>query len=537
MTCIFIRQTPFPLQLLFKVSLKGGSLTQVSLFFILGSSTDSGYRPGSQPVSQIAPGDIRATDLRKERADSRLEYQDPRAVYQMQGRGIDRSPREAKDPRSGDFKVHDLTVDKGARGYKGDPRDFDPHGQLRPGDPYSRQMDDPQQRKVITMVTPPPAHSHRRSPFQVQEAIAIKGRPEGLERAQGFYPERQALSPSVRGLPPSTSPYNPMNADPRGSKGVISGIPPPPPLINTSSPRLPRSPPGGPHMQGLPSGSITHGTPISHSLTTSIPSSSSRHYEHGQQVPARGSITQGTPIRDSQIGRGSNLGHEGRPRGPGQYDIRMMEQAQVRGIPPQMYDPRIMEQIRMQHPHYAQGAVSQYSGPYPVSQPSQGGDYSKQTIMSDFELAKQMRHQSPTEKDIQRSSPRAQDHGQSPNQKGYHIDPRLAHDSRYHAVVSGGMFIPPPQGQPSSSRISPRPSPSMPSPRDDKSSSPWMMVQRPLMAVTSPGGHPSSHSSGHPSPHMEQSHQYPTPAQGRPSITQGTAGRQTVITDSRGDER
>ena len=514
---------------------------------ITGSSTDSGYRPGSQSVQQMPPVDIRATDLRKERQDPRMDYPDPRAVHQISGRGLDRSPREAKDPRSADFKVHDLTVEKGVRGYKGHPRDFDPHGQLRPADPYNRQMDDPQQRKVITMVTPPPAHSQRRSPFQVQEAVAMKARPEGLERAQGFYPERQALSPSVRGLPPSTSPYSPMASDPRGAKGVISGIPPPPPLINTASPRMPRSPPGGPHMQGLPSGSITHGTPISHSLTTSIPSSSSRHYEHGQQASARGSITQGTPIRDSQVGRGVGMGHEGRPRGPGQYDIRMMEQAQVAGIPPQVYDPRIMEQIRMQQQqqqqqqrgHYPQGTV--YSGPYPqaVSQPSQVGDYSKQTIMSDFELAKQMRHQtSPTEKDIQRSSPRAQDHGQSPTQKGYAIDPRLAHDSRYHAV-SGGVFMPPQQGQPSSSRISPRPSPSMPSmpsPRDDKSSSPWIMQQRPMMPVSSPGSFPGSHSSGHPSPHMEQSHQYPAPAQGRPSITQGT-GRQSVITDSRGEER
>ena len=478
--------------------------------------------------------DLRATDLRKDRPDPRMDYQDPRAMYQqMPGRGVDRSPREAKDPR--DFKVHDLTVEKGAQGYKGDPRDFDPHGQHRPGDPYSRQIEDPQQRKVIAMVTPPPAHSHRRSPFQ--DAMVMKGRQEGLERAQGFYPDRQTLSPSVRGLPPSTSPYNPMAGDPRVSKGVISGIPPPPPLINTSSPRLPRSPPGSQHMQNLPTGSITHGTPISHPLTTTIPTSSVRHYEHGQQIPARGSITQGTPIRESQLGRGSPMGHEGRPRAPGQYDIRMVEQAQVRGIVPQVYDPRLMEQMRMQHPHYQQGSIQQYSGPYPPSQPSQGGGEHSKQLTSDFELARQMRHQtSPMEKDVQRSSPRAQDPGQSPTQKGYHIDPRLALDSRYHAPASGGMFVPPQQGQQSSSRISPRPSPSMPSPRDDKNASPWMMAQRPHMQGSSPGAHPGGHPSGHPSPHMEQSHQYPTPAQGRPSITQGT-GRQTVITDSRGDER
>ena len=37
MTCAFIRQTPFPHQPLFKVSLKGGSLTQVSLYLLIRS--------------------------------------------------------------------------------------------------------------------------------------------------------------------------------------------------------------------------------------------------------------------------------------------------------------------------------------------------------------------------------------------------------------------------------------------------------------------------------------------------------------------
>ena len=72
-------------------------------------------------------------------------------------------------------------------------------------------------------------------------------------------------------------------------------------------------------------------------------------------------------------------------------------------------------------------------------------------------------------------------------------------------------------------RVSPRPS--IPSPRDDKSGQ-WMMAQRP-----SPGGHPSPH----PSPHMDYPGGQGPP--GRPSITAGTGGRQTVITDSRGDDR
>jgi hypothetical protein len=88
-------------------------------------------------------------------------------------------------------------VDKTTHGYKGDPRDFEPLGSHRGGDPYRGQGEDPQQRKVMAMATPPPAHAHRRSPFPMQEAISLKTRSEGIEKSPSMYQDRH--SPNVRG--------------------------------------------------------------------------------------------------------------------------------------------------------------------------------------------------------------------------------------------------------------------------------------------------------------------------------------------------
>lgn len=113
----------------------------------------------------------------------------------------------------------------------------------------------------------------------------------------------------------------------------------------------------------------------------------------------------------------------------------MVEQGHLHGVPhqhQQMYDPRAIEQMR-HHPGYPH-----QQGPFPYPQEparDQSGEYSKQTIMSDFETARQMRHPSPTEhKDMRQHrdprdpsiSPRAPEHpsqGPSPTQKGYY-DPR-----------------------------------------------------------------------------------------------------------------
>ncbi|XP_053376289.1 nuclear receptor corepressor 1-like isoform X2 [Mercenaria mercenaria] len=480
-------------------------------------STDtSGFRPSPQQLAPGMPHDLRATDLRK---DPRGQGYDPRgSPYQLPGRDprdIRGDPRDIRgDPRGPPSGGMDLSmrqpdgVDKVAHGYKGDPRDFEPLGSHRSSDPYRGQSDDPQQRKVISMATPPPAHAHRRSPFQIQEAIALKGRSEGMEKSPSMYQDRH--SPNVRGLPQASSPYSP-----HGGKA----IPPPPPLINSTSSRLPKSPPTS-HLQAPPSGSITHGTPVGpHTMATTSPSVGMRPQ---QPNVARGSITQGTPVRE--MGRGMMHPDQGAPRGQGQYDMRMMEQ--MRGVQ-QMYDPRMIpEQLqRMHHPAYQQSQY-QYNASQPPSQ--QPSDYnSKQTLLGDFITARtQMRHPpSPTDKEgrdprDQSISPRAPEHpaGPPPGQKGYQIDPRTG----YHIPVSSYMQAG--QQPPSSSRVSPRPSSSMPSPRDDKAGSPWLMAQRP-----SPGNHAS--------PHLDPNHQYQGQGPpGRPSITQGT-GRQSVITDSRNEDR
>lgn len=139
----------------------------------------------------------------------------------------------------------------------------------------------------------------------------------------------------------------------------------------------------------------------------------------------------------------------------GQFEIRMMEQAQMHGVhPAAMYDPRAMEQMR-NHPAYAHG-----QGQFPFPQEhvaSQSGEYStKQTIMSDFETARQMRHPSPTEhKDMRQQrdprdprdqsiSPRAPEHvqqGPSSTQKGYF-------DARGYPIPGPGAMYMAPGGQP-----------------------------------------------------------------------------------------
>lgn len=151
-------------------------------------------------MAPAMPQDLRATDLRK---DPRSQGYDPRgSPYQLPGRDprdIRGDPRDLRNlpPGGIDLSVRQSDgVDKVAHGYKGDPRDFGPHGFHRSDDPFRGQGDDPQQRKVITMATPPPAHSHRRSPFQIQEAL--KGRPDGMDKSPAMYQDRH--SPNVRGI-------------------------------------------------------------------------------------------------------------------------------------------------------------------------------------------------------------------------------------------------------------------------------------------------------------------------------------------------
>mgnify|MGYP000529531992 CR=1 FL=1 len=160
------------------------------------------------------PQDMRATDLRKEQRSYPEHRTSP---YPMPGRdprdmrGDPRSdPRDMRgDPRGDHRDLRggppggiDLSIrqpeglDKVAHGYKGDPRDFDQ--MHRQGDPYRGQTEDPQQRKAIPMVTPPPAHSHRRSPFPMQPEM-LKRREDVMDKSPGMYPDRQAVSPNMRG--------------------------------------------------------------------------------------------------------------------------------------------------------------------------------------------------------------------------------------------------------------------------------------------------------------------------------------------------
>lgn len=88
-------------------------------------------------------------DLRKDRRDLPPHMPDPRGMigYQI--------PR----PGEREMEVQDLSrradpLEKGPHGYKGNPRDFDPHRSR--SDLYQRSTTEPARQ----MVAPPPAHSH-----------------------------------------------------------------------------------------------------------------------------------------------------------------------------------------------------------------------------------------------------------------------------------------------------------------------------------------------------------------------------------------
>ncbi|KAK3589151.1 hypothetical protein CHS0354_017117 [Potamilus streckersoni] len=509
----------------------------------------------SEPVYPVRSGGLLSSqflpqDLRK-REPSRAspypaDYQRG-SPYLTGTRGPDARDLAVSRPNQ-EYEVQDLSrrsqdLDKGPHGYKGDPRDF--HSQPKSGESFTRQMEEAQNMsKIGTIVTPPPAHSHRPTLYGTGDALALKSRtPEGHDKQMLMYSgagDRQ--SPAIRVSTPSTSPYSIITqGDPQSRQlGPKVGIPGPPPLISRgSSPKHPRSPPGGPHLPP-PSGSITHGTPVSHPATTSAPSSVSRQaYEstHGPRLQYHGSITQGTPVRDAHgAGRGLQMSTEGMAvRMP--Y-MRILEPGQ---IPPgghaQMYEQQILadqkrlaeqqhQQLRMSQANSVSGPSGHYSQYAYNTAESYSNNSTKQTIINDFVTARQMRIQtSPTEKDP-RNSPRGKEMGAAPTQKVYPpqvVDPRLVH-TIHPFVTSSGVVL----GQNQmvqqgdsrmmgSSRVSPRPSQphnTNTSPRDEKNS--WMMGPRASLAPSS-GIHPG---------HIP--YQVPT---SRPSITEGT-GRPSVITDT-----
>ena len=171
-------------------------------------------RPNSQPMGgSLAPQDMRTTDLRTKDPRSQGYPERHGSPYQLPGRDprdMRGDPRDMRGdtrdmrgaPSAGiDLSTHSIRqsegMDKVVQSYKGDPRDFDPH---RSTDSYRGQPMEEKPRVGMSMVTPPPAHAHqRRSPFTMQAADMMKGRPE-MDKSPGLYQDnRQTLSPNVRG--------------------------------------------------------------------------------------------------------------------------------------------------------------------------------------------------------------------------------------------------------------------------------------------------------------------------------------------------
>ncbi|XP_059147260.1 uncharacterized protein LOC131934989 isoform X3 [Physella acuta] len=276
--------------------------------------------------------------------------------------------------RPGEMEVQDLSrrsdpIDKGPHGYKGDPRDFDPH-RPRP-ETYQRSTMEPN----LKMGLPPPAHSHNTpnipSHHGVQDLGKPMHRPDSRNKSPSVYQvEPRSVSPNVRGTGQSSSPY-PHAIETRYSP---ARIPPPPPLITSSaqraSPKQARSPPSNnPHMM-IRAGSITQGTPVSSAVQASA------MVRQPAPPPAQqGSITKGTPVRE--IGRTSGPAGDGAQR----IDPNYRHQTGVydRGQYPQQ------QAVYCKQGQYPQGA------PYAQYQGEQNPPYSsRQTIMSDYLTAQQM---------------------------------------------------------------------------------------------------------------------------------------------------
>ncbi|GFO19902.1 nuclear receptor corepressor 1, partial [Plakobranchus ocellatus] len=352
--------------------------------------------PQDRRGPMVDPGRSRGPtpqDLRKERPLPHMG--DPRAGIPGPG-GMGYPPTSIGASRDMDLPQDILPrrpdpLDKGPHGYKGDPRDFDPQHRSRP-DSYQRSTAEPPRQ----MAAPPPAHSHHHSGVSASHSGAQDlgkppgHRPDSRNKSPSMYQvDSRSISPSVRGGQSSSSPY-PHGLDP-SRYSPAARIPGPPPLITSggsgqqrASPKQARSPPlsGGPpppHM--MIRGSITQGTPASHTGPPPHGHPMAGMVRQPAPPPQQGSITKGTPMR----------GPDGSPRMPmdprgggpphpsvyegagGQY--RHSQQQQV------MYGKQ-----QQGGPQYGQGSL--YSAQYPSEQ---NPPYSsKATIMSDYLTAQQM---------------------------------------------------------------------------------------------------------------------------------------------------
>ncbi|XP_050409847.2 nuclear receptor corepressor 1 isoform X2 [Patella vulgata] len=395
-------------------------------------------------------------------------------------RYADREPPDARHTREPEIQDYSRRVDmdRGPHGYKGDPRDFESPRQRMMLDPYPRL---PDQALAKPMGAPPPAHSHH----------SHQTRPESRGKSPSIYPSEhsRSLSPAVRGIPTSAgSPYDPS----RHSPANRGGIPPPPPLINSTSskmsPKLARSPPVS-SMSLLPTGSITHGTPGVQYLSAPT---------HAVQAPSRrseGLPRQTTPPRvEGSITKGTPLSREGMGRGvPGQMDVRMMDPNVGRGHV--MYEGGFRQGVPSGFSERGQQQPMEMSKgqyPYQYSYQEQAVPYSsKATLVSDFFTAQQMHRRSPAapEKEGGRLSP-AGGPPQRPFPGG--IDPRMPHPQMPPYSTQGMVYLPhPSQVAVSSSDRQPKSSPyppqCSPSPREDKPRTSWVQAGMSHQPVTVAG--------------------------------------------------
>ncbi|XP_055862801.1 serine/arginine repetitive matrix protein 2-like isoform X3 [Biomphalaria glabrata] len=352
-------------------------------------------------------------------------------------------------PSDREMEVQDLSrrsdpLEKGPHGYKGDPRDFEPHRSRV--DTYQRSTAEPTRQ----MAAPPPAHSHHAQSVSthpaVQDLAKPMHKPDSRNKSPSMYNtvnsdarslvDSRSLSPSIRGVQ-SSSPYS-HGMDP--SRYSPARIPPPPPLITSSaqraSPKQVRSPPNTSPI--LVRGSITHGTPVTHHPV----GGTSAHPMAGivrQPAPPpaqQGSITKGTPVRE--MARVNASGQESSQR------ISIDP-----GYRPSHGQSSMYERSPYQQTQPVYGKQSQYpqnSSYPPYQEQTQPYNSSRATIMSDYLTAQQMpRGQKEREEGLSpRGGGRDPGHPQSSAQHPTHassqrpVQPPV--DSRHQMVVNQGMM-------------------------------------------------------------------------------------------------
>ena len=208
------------------------------------------------------------------------------------------------------YRLQDLSrrqpelLDKGVHGYKGNPHDFEPH-RSRSYDMYARGgPEGVGGGSHRPMAAPPPAHSHHPSSSVAQpEALSMKNprRPDSRNKSPSVYqgdPRGGGGGGGGGGGPPCGSPFAGMDPGARGSPAAR--IPPPPPLITSGGaktpPKMSRSPPSSSSSSAA-------------SLSLGQQQQQQQQQQHGHMMVPPGSITHGTPVSHSQVAPPSASGH------------------------------------------------------------------------------------------------------------------------------------------------------------------------------------------------------------------------------------